>query len=253
MEPLRRRWRGRRQPLDGRWLVTLLATLAVVLALLMAALLEGDIPDALSDVTELAQRLVLRFGPVASLLLLYLEESGVPLPVPGDVYVAYLGHLADSALKWVVAWLGIIAVVVAGASNLYLISRRWGRRLVQGRLGAVVHLTPARLATAERWFARWGALAIIFGRHVPGFRVPITVAVGIFRVSYPTFAASVAISTAVWAAVWLWLGARFGTRIGHFLASHRWTYLLFLLLIIALVVVSISRLLRAKPASVSEN
>ncbi|MDQ6945324.1 MAG: DedA family protein [Actinomycetota bacterium] len=233
--------------------MTLLATLAVVLALLMAALLEGDIPDALSDVTELAQRLVLRFGPVASLLLLYLEESGVPLPVPGDVYVAYLGHLADSALKWVVAWLGIIAVVVAGASNLYLISRRWGRRLVQGRLGAVVHLTPARLATAERWFARWGALAIIFGRHVPGFRVPITVAVGIFRVSYPTFAASVAISTAVWAAVWLWLGARFGTRIGHFLASHRWTYLLFLLLIIALVVVSISRLLRAKPASVSEN
>jgi membrane protein DedA with SNARE-associated domain len=233
--------------------VTLAATLAVVLTLLLTALLEGDIPDALSDAIELARRLVVRFGPVASLLLLYLEESGVPLPVPGDVYVAYLGHLADSALKWVAAWLGIIAVVVAGASNLYLISRRWGRRLVQGRLGAAVHLTPERLATAERWFARWGALAIIFGRHVPGFRVPITVAVGIFHVSYPTFAASVAISTAVWAAVWLWLGARFGTGIGHFLAGHRWTYALFLLLIIALVAVSISRLLRAKPASTNEN
>jgi membrane-associated protein len=234
-------------------LVTLAASLAVIFALLLTALLEGDIPDALSDATELARRLVVRFGPVASLLLLYLEESGVPLPVPGDVYVAYLGHLADSALKWVVAWLGIIAVVVAGASNLYLISRRWGRRLVRGRLGAAVHLTPDRLATAERWFARWGAFAIIFGRHVPGFRVPITVAVGIFRVAYPTFAASVAISTAVWAAVWLWLGARFGTRIGHFLAGHRWTYALFLLLIIVLVAVSIGRLLRAKPSSMKEN
>jgi winged helix-turn helix protein len=44
-----------------------------------------------------------------------------------------------------------------------------------------------------------------------------------------------------------------GSRIGHFLAGHRWTYGLFLLLIIALVAVSISRLLRAKPASINEN
>jgi len=50
----------------------------------------------------------------------------------------------------------IIVVVVLGATNLYLISRRIGRRLLAGRLGAVLHVTPERLDQAERWFHRWG-------------------------------------------------------------------------------------------------
>src|SRR5207244_1828665 len=62
--------------------------------------------------------LVKRFGAPGSLVLLYVEESGIPLPVPGDVYVLYLGNLAKGSAGWLVAaWLGIIAVVVAGSST----------------------------------------------------------------------------------------------------------------------------------------
>lgn len=226
--------------------------LAVAVSLAVIALVHAGVPAALAALAESAWAFLSRFGPPASLLLLYLEESGVPLPVPGDVYVAYLGHHADSSLKWVAAWLGIVAAVVAGASNLYLISRRWGGRLVHGRVGVVLHLSPDRLAAAERWFARWGPLAIIFGRHVPGFRVPITVAVGIFGVPYPTFAASVAISTAVWSAVWLWFGAQFGASIGHVLAGHRWILVVVGLTVVALMGIAISRPLRAREFSWAE-
>ena len=231
----------------------LIALLATALALLlMAAPLNDVLSVGMGDLSALFKGLLNRFGPLASLLLLYLEESGVVLPVPGDVYVAYLGHLAGSPLGWLAAWFGIVSAVVAGASNLYLISRRWGRRLVRGRLSTLVHLTPERLATAERWFGRWGALAIIFGRHVPGFRIPITVAVGIFRVPYPTFALSVAISTGVWAGFWLWVGAHFGARIGHFLGGHRWTYLVIGLCLLGLIAAALVRLLRAQPAAAAE-
>src|SRR5712692_1588523 len=46
---------------------------------------------------------------------------------------------------------------------------------------------PRRLERAERWFERYGVLAIIFSRHIPGFRVPITVAAGVFKIRYQVF------------------------------------------------------------------
>jgi membrane-associated protein len=219
--------------------------LGLTLAVLGASLSGGHLMEAGGALGQLASGFIGRFGPAASLVLLYLEESGIPLPVPGDVYVAYLGHIAGSPLHWVAAWIGIVLAVVGGASNLYLVSRRWGRQLTHGRLGAAVHLTPHRLDTAERWFARWGPLAIIFGRHIPGFRIPITVGVGIFRVPYRTFVACVAVSTGTWAAIWLWLGAHFGARIGHFMGVHRWTFVVAALVILAIVAAALVRVIRA--------
>jgi membrane protein DedA with SNARE-associated domain len=219
--------------------------LTFAITLVVLGLSGGHVLQAGNGLGQLGRFVTGRFGPAASLVLLYIEESGIPLPVPGDVYVAYLGHVAGSSIRWFAAWVGIVVAVVAGSSNLYLVSRRWGRRLAHGRLGAAVHLTPHRLATAEHWFDRWGALAIIFGRHIPGFRIPITVGVGIFGVPYPKFAACVAVSTATWAAIWLWLGAHFGARIGHFMGGHRWTYALAGLVILAIVAAALIRVMRA--------
>lgn len=208
-----------------RHLAVLLPALVAV-AIVVVVLLESDFWTDLVHVARVVRRLTV----AGSFVGLYLEESGVPLPVSGDVFVAYLGHhLAGSAGRLVLVWLGLVATVVAGSTNLYFISRRWGRQLVEGRLGLLLHVTPARLAAAERWFGRWGALTIIFGRHVFGFRVPVTVAAGLFRVPYHVFAISVAVSTAIWAAVWLWLGVEFGRQIAVFLAGHRWAYSVLLL------------------------
>src|SRR3989440_172095 len=208
-----------------RWTVGLL--LGTVLALTAFAILEGDLPEAVGDGAHIVGLLLRRFGLAAAFGLLYLEESGVPMPMPGDVFVMYVGHhSAPSLLSLLAAWLGLIAVVVLGASNLYFISRRWGRSIVEHRLANLLHLTPQRIDQAERWFAHWGVLTLIFGRHIPGLRVPLTVAAGIFRVRYPVFVASVAISTAVWAGFFLTLGALFGGRIGHLLSLHREGYVI---------------------------
>lgn len=221
--------------------------LVLVVLLLTIALLEGDLP---TDIRGFAQFSTRHFGPGGALGLLYIEESGIPLPVPGDVYVAYLGRVAGgNTLGWLAAWLGIIAFVVAGSTNLYLISRRWGPRLLEGRLAVALHLEPERVEAAERWFTRWGAVTIIFGRHVPGLRVPITVFAGASRVSYPKFAASVAVSTSAWAALWLWLGGRFGPALGHFFAVNRWALAGAGLLVVAVVAMTLVRAWRHVPAA----
>ena len=117
------------------------------------------------------------------------------------------------------------------------ISRRFGRRLAHSRFAHVVHLSPERLELAEKWFERYGVLAIIFGRHIPGFRVPITLAAGVFRVRYPVFAASVALSTAIWAGVFLIVGINFGGRLEAFLRVHReasWLFVAFIVVVVSL-------------------
>ncbi|HEY4871173.1 MAG TPA: DedA family protein [Candidatus Dormibacteraeota bacterium] len=208
-----------------RWTVGVL--LAAVIAVAAFAILEGDLPEAFGHGVALVGHLLRQFGVPAAFGLLYLEESGVPMPMPGDVFVMYVGHHSTHGLLTLLAaWLGLIAVVVLGATNLYFISRRWGRSIVEHRLARLLHLTPARIDQAERWFGRWGVWTLVFGRHIPGLRVPLTVAAGIFRVRYSVFVASVAISTAVWAGFFLTLGAVFGGRISHLLSLHREGYVI---------------------------
>jgi membrane protein DedA with SNARE-associated domain len=165
----------------------------------------------------------------------------------------YVGaHVPRNLASWIVAWLGLIAVVVAGATNLFFISRRFGRRLAQGRFAEVVHLSPERLDKAERWFEKYGVIAIIFGRHIPGFRVPITLAAGVLRVKYSVFAASVAVSTAIWAGIVLLVGINFGPRMGQFLRLHREMYWLWAGVVLVMIILIVFRM-RRKASVVSRS
>jgi membrane-associated protein len=231
-----------------RWVRLGALTVLVGAAILLSAILQGEIPEVVSWARGWIRPVLQRYSYMAGFGLLYIEESGIPLPVPGDIFVMYVGaHVPRHLLSWVAAWLGLIGVVVLGSTNLFFISRRFGRRLAHSRFAHLVHLSPERLELAEKWFARYGVLAIIFGRHIPGFRVPITLAAGVFRVRYPVFAASVAVSTAIWAGIFLIVGINFGGRLEAFLRVHREASWLFVAFIV--VVVSLSLFRRRRPAT----
>jgi membrane protein DedA with SNARE-associated domain len=207
----------------GRLSALSVAILLVLLAIYLTA--EGNLTEGFVDLRDWFYWFFRNYGVPGSLGLLYVEESGLPLPVPGDVYVIYLGHLAQgSFLRLVENWLAIIAVVIAGSSNLYLISRRWGPRLIEHPLARLLHVDAERLETAKHWFDRWGVLAVIFGRHIPGFRVPITVVAGTLGFPYRLFVPSVAVSTAIWAGVFLLVGEKLGTAIARFTGRNPWIY-----------------------------
>ena len=213
----------------------LVIALVIAAAVLLSAILQGDVPDA--PRLSFFRPYFHRYSYLASYMLLYIEESGVPLPAPGDVFVMYVGaHVPRNLFSWIAAWLGLIGVVVAGATNLFFVSRRFGRRLAQGRFAEAVHLSPERLDKAEKWFDKYGVIAIIFGRHIPGFRVPITVAAGVLQVKYSVFAASVAVSTAIWAGIVLTIGVNFGPRMGAFLQVHREMYWLWAAVVLVMIV-----------------
>jgi membrane protein DedA with SNARE-associated domain len=186
-------------------------------------------------------------GGKAAILLLYLEESGIPAPLPGDVIVSYVGLRSQGPLAWIASWLAIIIAVALGATNLYLVARRWGRPLAEGRLGHAFHLTPQRLLRAERSFARWGPFALILGRHIPGARIPITIAAGILRVRYSLFIACVGVSTAIWAAIFMVIGDVIGKQVAGIVRAHPVAYLLIPALVLVMCGYVCLRLLRYRP------
>src|SRR5262245_63511462 len=136
------------------------AALAGVAALIILAVLYGDLPDSVQVASDWLQAFLRRNSFLYGYALLYLEESGVPLPAPGDVFVMYVGtRVPHTPVAWILAWLGLVIAVVGGASNLYLISTRFGRRLATSHFAEYIHLSHERQETAEKWFRRYGVLA----------------------------------------------------------------------------------------------
>jgi membrane protein DedA with SNARE-associated domain len=200
-----------------------LAAIVVVIALLIQHDAWGDGLQADISIRSVMQQ----YGFLVGFLLIYIEESGLPIFIPGDAYLLYIGdRLAQDLPILLVAWLAMIFAVTLGATNLYLIARRFGRPLLNHRFARFMHVTAERLDEAELWFRRWGPWAVILGRHIPGFRVPLTVAAGILKLPYPLFAVSVAISSAAWTAVFLALGALFGAQVERSMRAAPGTYAL---------------------------
>ncbi len=151
------------------------------------------------------------FGTI--LLVVILEEAGIPLPIPSDFLVIIAGTTADRSLPRLVMFFGALTMASgAGASGLYAIVRRGGRPLVE-RFGRYVHLGPEQLAHAEALLSRsgWGGIAV--GRATPGLRYATVIACGLLKVPFPRFLTAALVGSAVYVGAFLALGAIFGPTV----------------------------------------
>ena len=165
----------------------------------------------LDQYTDALQHFIAAKLVLAPLLLLFIEEAGVPLIVPGDVIIAYTGYklsLTDTAQLWQ-AFIAAQIAVMSGATVLFFIARRWGQWLITA-MARFVFLEEKHVRRAERLFARYGVLGIIVGRHIPGLRIAITVFAATSGVKYLTFIVSTFISTSIWILFFLSVGKRVG-------------------------------------------
>ncbi len=156
--------------------------------------------------------LVASYGYLALFLVLFLEELGVPIPLPGDLTLLFAGYLVGmGALRFDLAVLVVVLAAVSGASGLYLLTRRHGRPWV-ARYGRYVHLNERRLAWFEERFQRFGPWAVLVARITPGMRIYTSILAGLAGVSYPRFLAALGPAALLWALLFLFVGSRVGER-----------------------------------------
>ncbi len=152
-------------------------------------------------------------GLVAIALVLFLEELGVPSPIPGDLMMLLAGVLVAErrASLWSVL-LVQEAVTLVGATLLYWISRRAGRPLVL-RYGRYVALGPERLERLEEQIRGREVAAIFLGRLVPGLRILTVVAAGVANVAFSKFVLPMAVSSFIYLTIYTLIGMWVGPPI----------------------------------------
>lgn len=149
---------------------------------------------------------------IAIFLIVFLEDLGVPMPIPADVVVVFAGYkMRQGSINPFTAVALMLVAVNAAATILFTVVRRGGRPLVD-RYGHYLHLDAQRLGRAENWLNRHGALAIVAGRTIPGIRLATVIACGLFKVPYRVFL------PAQFAGVGIYLG--FFLALGYFLGPR---------------------------------
>jgi undecaprenyl-diphosphatase len=131
-------------------------------------------------------------------LLIFGESAGLPLP--GETALLTAGGLAAAghlALPVVIAVAATAAIL--GDTFGYWLGRRGGRAFLTRNGLAAAHRRHA-LERADRFFARYGAATVFFGRWIPGVRVVAAVTAGAARMPWPRFALANALGAIAWAA-----------------------------------------------------
>ena len=85
----------------------------------------------------------------------------------------------------------------AGAIIIYIIALKVGRLAIL-KLGRYTFVNDSRLRSAERWFEKYGVIAVMIGRLAPGIRELISVPAGLARMNVPKFVVFTFIGSWIW-------------------------------------------------------
>ena len=171
------------------------------------------------------------YGGIA--ILMGIESACIPLPseliMPFAGYLVYEGTMK---LFWV-ATAGAIGCNV-GSLVAYEIGCYGGRPLVE-RYGRWILLGHRELDWADRFFARWGYLAVFIARLLPVVRTFIALPAGIARMPRVRFHLYTFLGSWPWCFGLAWLGMKLGENwrvIGKYL--HKFDAVILVVLVVGI-------------------
>jgi membrane protein DedA with SNARE-associated domain len=170
-------------------------------------------PEPFASLLEVVVAAVKEHQYLTLFAVIAVEEAGVPLPVPGDLVIAYYGWRAGAD----VVELAQVVLVCALASTVgtlapYALARRFGRTVAH-RLAGWLDVDPRSVDGLVARVDRYGAWGVFVARLIPGLRVAVSLVAGTARVAPTRFAAGVFAAAALYWTGWVLLGAIVGPRV----------------------------------------
>ncbi len=157
-----------------------------------------------------------RLGYVGVFIAMTIESAAIPLP--SEIILPFAGWSVSRGLTepltnspWTF-WGAVVAGVLgntAGSLVGYAIGAFGGRPLVE-RYGRYVLISAHDLATAERWFARYGEATVFFSRMLPIVRTFISVPAGVARMPLWRFLLFSVLGAIPWVMLLVWGGVVLG-------------------------------------------
>jgi len=137
-----------------------------------------------------------------------IESANIPLP--SEVILPFGGFLVSQGrLSF---WGAVMAGTVGGTIGSAVSSAvgLWGGRPFLLRYGRYIFITEARLAQADRWFARYGDAAVFIARLLPVIRTFISFPAGIAGMHFGRFLLYTFLGSLPWCVFLTYLGVKLG-------------------------------------------
>jgi membrane protein DedA with SNARE-associated domain len=147
----------------------------------------------------------------------FVREAGLPgifalmaissacIPIPSEVVMLFAGFaVADPGQSGAQHHLTMVGIVTAGLVGTMVGSwvayaiGRGGRLELFERHGAKVHMGPAQVEKADRWFQHYGEAAVLFGRVIPVVRWFVSLPAGVAKMPLGRFTVFSLIGTVPW-------------------------------------------------------
>ncbi len=147
----------------------------------------------------------------------FVREAGLPgifalmaissacIPLPSEVVMLFAGFaVADPGQSGAQHHLTMVGIVLAGLLGTMVGSwaayavGRGGRLELLERHGAKVHMGPAQIERADRWFQRYGEQTVLFGRLVPLVRAFVSLPAGVAKMPLGRFTVLTLIGSLPW-------------------------------------------------------
>jgi membrane protein DedA with SNARE-associated domain len=150
-------------------------------------------------------------GGYASVVLLMAIQSAC-IPIPSEVIMPLAGYaLAHTQLDLI-----ILATVASLASNLgslpaYWVGARGGRPMVE-RYGSYLLLSRHDLDRVDRFFDRYGSIAVLIGRMLPIVRTFIAFPAGVAKMNQLRFHIYTFVGSWPWCYALAYVGMKLGDK-----------------------------------------
>jgi len=160
----------------------------------------------IAGIPRFAEHIIRHFGVLAILLLVLLQDCGIPTLIPGSLLVLAGGYFVYAGFFGLHQAALSIAIGAFLGANLLFFLARWGGKPLIVKLGRYVGLTERQFDMAAVALDRWGPPMLLVTRVLPGTRAYMTAFAGISGWSYRHFAAWTALFCLIWSYSFILIG-----------------------------------------------
>jgi membrane protein DedA with SNARE-associated domain len=153
---------------------------------------------------------ITKYSYIAIFSLVFLQEIGVPNPVPNELVLLFSGYLTSvGKLDFFTVLITVTAADTMGSSLLYITFYYFGQRVLQKwpnviSASKLTYLT-ARVSNQDRW-------SIYIGRLIPFIRGYTAVAAGLLQIPPRIFLPAVLLSALTWSGGYVMAGKLLGNE-----------------------------------------
>ena len=195
----------------------------------------------LSGIVDAISTLIGEYGYPAVFAAAFLEV--IFPPIPSEVIFPLVGFIAQNRGLGLETTIGMATVgalgSTVGAVLIFYVSARVGRTAIM-RFGKRVRISEQDIEKAERWFERYGSVAVFTARMIPGIREIISIPAGISRMNIAKFVGYTFAGSLLWCIILTLVGYYLGEAWRNFSDQLSSAFTIITIILIAAAAIAVA-------------